>query len=635
MIDTLDGSPVRQLTSYPPPRPGRGFGGGCWCWSADGDAVVYAAVDGNLWLQPVPAGGVRQLTDHGPTRAAAGPAAVADAMSRRLRGRRGRGVGHATRRRFDGTTRRRHCRLRVRSVPDAGWQRRGVAGVERARHAMGFLADPTSRLRRYEPRRAPTGRLHPTAAVHARRRSRLAARRPRMAQPVARRRTAGRGAVRTRWPDVGNGPAVVRGLARRADGLRSPATSVASVGCVWSMSVLEPSPKWPVVCTANCRGRAAGLRRCDQAPERRLKSWSTTTQRGSAASLAIGPLSGWEARVARRARPGRDHRDRWMHAATPGCTAATHRPDRLLCWLHGGPSDQWQVTFMPRIAYWRAQGWNVLVPDHRGSTGHGRAYQQALRGRWGELDVADIVDAITHAHARGLGLAGAHRDRRFIRRRVHRPRRCGRRPTAGCRGDRRLSGQRSGGPRRAQPPVRAALHRVARRSTARRAQPVYHQRSPVNFAERLAATPLLVMHGDSDPVVPVEQSRAFVETCRRSRGRSRVRRLRRRGSRISQARQSARRVSPHAGLSRHARSWRIASQLVTDDWNPNDPDATRVHYDLSDWSFEQMAELAAALADAVVPHAWDGNELIVPEVCRAGHRRHRRPGRDAAGHRRR
>ncbi len=52
---------------------------------------------------------------------------------------------------------------------------------------------------------------------------------------------------------------------------------------------------------------------------------------------------------------------------------------------------------------------------------------------------------------------------------------------------------------------------------------------------------------------------------------------------------------------------------MTDDWNPNDPDATRVHYDLASWSFEQMAELAAALADAVVPHAWDGNELIVPE----------------------
>ena len=52
---------------------------------------------------------------------------------------------------------------------------------------------------------------------------------------------------------------------------------------------------------------------------------------------------------------------------------------------------------------------------------------------------------------------------------------------------------------------------------------------------------------------------------------------------------------------------------MTDDWNPNDPDATRVHYDLANWSFEQMAELAAALADAEIPHAWDGNELIVPE----------------------
>ena len=46
-------------------------------------------------------------------------------------------------------------------------------------------------------------------------------------------------------------------------------------------------------------------------------------------------------------------------------------------------------------------GWNVLVPDHRGSTGHGRAYQQALTGRWGELDVADTAAVLEHAHAAG------------------------------------------------------------------------------------------------------------------------------------------------------------------------------------------------------------------------------------------
>ncbi len=49
------------------------------------------------------------------------------------------------------------------------------------------------------------------------------------------------------------------------------------------------------------------------------------------------------------------------------------------------------------------------------------------------------------------------------------------------------------------------------------------------------------------------------------------------------------------------------------DWNPNDPDATCVYYDLSMWTFDQQAELSAAMADADVPHAWEGTELMVPE----------------------
>src|SRR3954462_9507084 len=77
-IDTLDGAPQRQLSAYPPPRAGRGFGGGCWCWSAEGDAVIYAATDGDLWLQPIPNGGVQRLTRHGPERVAAAPAVVGD-----------------------------------------------------------------------------------------------------------------------------------------------------------------------------------------------------------------------------------------------------------------------------------------------------------------------------------------------------------------------------------------------------------------------------------------------------------------------------------------------------------------------------------------------------------------------------
>ena len=52
---------------------------------------------------------------------------------------------------------------------------------------------------------------------------------------------------------------------------------------------------------------------------------------------------------------------------------------------------------------------------------------------------------------------------------------------------------------------------------------------------------------------------------------------------------------------------------MSDEWNPNDPDATRVLYDLSMWSFDQHAELAAEMAEAEIPHTWDGPELVVPE----------------------
>jgi hypothetical protein len=50
------------------------------------------------------------------------------------------------------------------------------------------------------------------------------------------------------------------------------------------------------------------------------------------------------------------------------------------------------------------------------------------------------------------------------------------------------------------------------------------------------------------------------------------------------------------------------------DFDPNDPDVIKVHYDVSVWNFEQRAELSAALAEAELPHAWEGAELIVPEV---------------------
>lgn len=57
-----------------------------------------------------------------------------------------------------------------------------------------------------------------------------------------------------------------------------------------------------------------------------------------------------------------------------------------------------------------------------------------------------------------------------------------------------------------------------------------------------------------------------------------------------------------------------ASAGLPIDFDPNDDEIVKVHYDLSAWTFEQRAELAEALAGAGLPHYWDDEELVVPEA---------------------
>lgn len=56
-----------------------------------------------------------------------------------------------------------------------------------------------------------------------------------------------------------------------------------------------------------------------------------------------------------------------------------------------------------------------------------------------------------------------------------------------------------------------------------------------------------------------------------------------------------------------------ARPALDTDFDPFDPDQTKVHYNLTGWGFEQRAELAETLAEQGVPHVWDGEELVVPE----------------------
>ena len=49
------------------------------------------------------------------------------------------------------------------------------------------------------------------------------------------------------------------------------------------------------------------------------------------------------------------------------------------------------------------------------------------------------------------------------------------------------------------------------------------------------------------------------------------------------------------------------------EWNPKDEQALSTRYDLADWSVDERADVVVALAQAEVPHAWDGDELVVSQ----------------------
>jgi hypothetical protein len=50
------------------------------------------------------------------------------------------------------------------------------------------------------------------------------------------------------------------------------------------------------------------------------------------------------------------------------------------------------------------------------------------------------------------------------------------------------------------------------------------------------------------------------------------------------------------------------------DFDPFDDAVFKVHYDVTAWNFDQQAELSEAMAEAFIPHGWDGTELVVPET---------------------
>jgi dipeptidyl aminopeptidase/acylaminoacyl peptidase len=74
--------------------------------------------------------------------------------------------------------------------------------------------------------------------------------------------------------------------------------------------------------------------------------------------------------------------------------------------VHGGPTSQAVIAHSAEAAYFTSRGYAYLAVNYRGSSGYGRSYRNALRLRWGEVDVEDAVGGAQALVDEGLAEPG-------------------------------------------------------------------------------------------------------------------------------------------------------------------------------------------------------------------------------------
>jgi dipeptidyl aminopeptidase/acylaminoacyl peptidase len=184
----------------------------------------------------------------------------------------------------------------------------------------------------------------------------------------------------------------------------------------------------------------------------------------------------------------------------------------LIVQSHGGPTGSTTPIFHLETQFWTSRGFAVVDVNYGGSTGYGRAYRERLNGQWGVVDLEDCVNAARYLVERGQ----ADGDRLLI--------------TGGSAGgyttmcaltftEDFAAGASYFGISDLERFETGDGHKFERMYNHTLIGPypeeaeLYRARSPINFVDQIS-TPMLVLQGADDEVVPPAQSELIVAALR-------------------------------------------------------------------------------------------------------------------------
>ncbi|NQY56390.1 MAG: S9 family peptidase [Ilumatobacteraceae bacterium] len=530
---SIRGGPSTPLTFGPDPAAGRGLGGGCFDWLPDGSGVVYVAIDGELWLAR--GATCRRLTTFDRTCRAPVVAIVVEPASNAAADQRATQAEHAARPDHDPPGRM----VVVVSLDDGEVWMVPLDGdspprrLDDGRHEFCFdpAVSPDGTVVSWVGWSPPSmawdagervdvvlGGAPDGGDVHSSWKPLDGA----VSEPrFARDGTATHVHDGAGWRNVyvGGRPVVVEsvehagptwGMGNRSYdvGVGGVAVITRNVGGAGQLLVVYPDGESSVVDDDHVWGQVSivgdlvvGVRSApSRPPEIAVVDVGPTARHDNATVLAVSGVDAWRA-----VQPSRIE---MLDTTIPARRVVPADDVRAtLCWIHGGPTDQWRNDFRPRLDYWTSRGFQIVIPDHRGSTGYGRAFQQALHGGWGRTDVDDIAAVLAELHLAGTTSAATT----VI--------------VGGSSGGGAVLGVLADHPQLvaggiASYPVSdlADLAERSHRLEAHYTDTLVGPASDVAAFQRLSVIhragqitkPLLVFHGSDDPVVPAEHTEALV-----------------------------------------------------------------------------------------------------------------------------